>query len=225
MDVKEHFADYACNKFKQEGVESMVINLPYASGCDYHIVNEYGSCGIQRKDSMAEICGTPVCKDHDSAMEELKHNILPRLINFTDNPILLVEESHAIGEKGYLFRKEDRVWVETGMHSSSYYGFLESVRSMGINVVCTRNLDASLWFMISMHNYLGKHRYPKPKKSYSDEEIATGMLCCVPTIGEKRARKALAEYSIRDLATIQKQIPGLTEKQSERLRSVLRWKY
>ena len=135
------------------GVDAEVATLPYASGCDYLIANTCGSCGIQRKDSMAELV---------VQMEELQHDILPRLCTFTDNPVLLVEESHTIGDRGYLFRKDNtkKVWIETGMHCSSYYGFLETVRNTGIDVVCTRNLDQSLWYMASLHGYLASNHFP-----------------------------------------------------------------
>lgn len=175
---------------------------------------------------MAELCGPPVSKtkDHKSAMEELLHDTLPRLSIFTDNPVLLVEESHIIGERGYLFRKHQNHWVETGMHSSSYYGFLETARNLGVDVVCTRNLDASIWYMISMHGYLGKHHYPKHAKMFTDGQRAMGMLCCVPKIGEKRAAQALGSgKSISEIATA-KSVKGLTENQLEKIQKVLKWK-
>jgi len=158
-------------------------------------------------------------------MEELQHDILPRLCTFTDNPILLVEESHTIGDRGYLFRKDNtkKVWIETGMHCSSYYGFLGTVRNTGIDVVCTRNLDQSLWYMVSMHGYLASNHYPRHAKSFKPEQQAMGILCCIPGIGEKRAEKVLATHSIADLLTCG-QVDGLTGKQLQKVQKVLRYK-
>jgi hypothetical protein len=157
-------------------------------------------------------------------MTELQDDILPRLCNFTDNPILLIEESHTIGEAGYLFRKEGKMFVETGLHSKSYYGFLEMVRMQGIDVVTTRDLNASIWYMISMDNYLGKYHYPHHGKTFKIPNQAIGMISCVPGIGEKRARATLAHQSIRDICKSKGGIEGLTEKQSEKMRRCLEWK-
>lgn len=225
IDIKEHFAEYAKAKFAENDVHSDIINLPQSTGCDYLITGTYGSCGIQRKDSIAEICGTPVSKTKKfkSAMDELLHDILPRLSSFTDNPVLLVEESHILGERGYLFRRNGKHWVETGMHCSSYYGFLETVRNMGVDVVCTRNLDASLWYMISMHGYLERCHYPKHSKMFTTGQQAMGMLCCVPKIGEKRAMQALGAKSIAEMVN-SKTVPGLTDIQVRNLQKVLKWK-
>lgn len=175
---------------------------------------------------MAEICSATTVsktKKFKSAMEELLHDILPNLAAFTDNPILLVEESHILGERGYLFRRDRNHWVETGMHCSSYYGFLETVRNLGIDVVCTRNLDASIWYMISMHGYLGRMHYPKHLKMFTAGQQALGMLCCVPTVGEKRAMQALGEKSIVEIA-MSKTVAGLTDTQLGKVKKVLQWK-
>lgn len=157
-------------------------------------------------------------------MEELRTDILPRLCTFTDNPVLLVEESHQIGDRGYLFRKDERskMFVETELHATSYFGFLESARMIGINVVCTRSLDQSIWYMISMDGYLSREHYPKPLKSYKPHQQALGMLCCVPGIGIKRATAALQERSIDEMC--RKECTGLTKGQQEKIRNVLRTK-
>lgn len=164
-------------------------------------------------------------KELASQMNDLQEDTLPRLIAFTENPILLVEEDFTIGEMGNLFRKDStaKLWIETGLHSSSYYGFLESCRSRGVDVVCTRNLDQSIWYMAAMHGYLGHHHYPKHRKLYKPYQQAMGMLCCVPGIGEKRAEKVLESNSVEDICSAEK-IDGLTEKQLKKIQMVLRWK-
>lgn len=197
------------------GIESEIITLPYSTGCDYIISNIFGSCGIQRKSAMKELV---------IQMDDLSTDILPRLASFTDNPVLLVEEDFVIGEMGSLFRKDStsNMWVETGMRAASYYGFLESCRMKGIDVVCTRSLDQSIWYMASMHKYLSHNQYPKHRKFYKPYEQAVGMLCCVPGIGEKRAVKILEHNSIADL--LQPGVAeGLTEKQLKKIQDVLRW--
>ena len=211
IDTREQNGDFIKQKFDAAGVESEIATLPYASGCDYLIAQSHGSCGIQRKDSTKELIGQ---------MEELRTDILPRLISYTDNPVLLVEESHQIGEAGYLFRRENGAYVETGLHSSAYYGFLESTRMTGVDVVCTRDLNASIWYMIAMDGYLSRQHYPKPLKSYKPHQSALGMLCCVPTIGAKRAEKALSALSIKEMIHVN-EIEGLTKIQTQKLKKVL----
>lgn len=225
MDSREHYGSYVVEKFNKAGIDAEIATLPQSSGADYVIANTYGSCSVQRKDSMAEICGTPVSDKYKSAMEELLIGILPRLSSFTNNPILLVEESHVIGEMGYLFRKQDNHWVETGMHCSSYYGFLETVRMQGVDVVCTRNFDASIWYLISMHGYLGRCHYPKHKKMFKTGQQAIGILCSVPGIGERKAEKILQRYSIQELLEVDaSDVKELTPKQLSGIRKVFSWR-
>jgi ERCC4-type nuclease len=226
IDSREQTGEYMKSKFDSIGVESEVCCLPYQSGADYYISQTYGSCGVQRKNSMAEICGTPVSDKFNSAMEELIHGIIPRLISYTDNPILLVEESHMIGDDGYLFRKEGSMYKETQMHSSSYYGFLETCRMMGVNVVCVRatpDLMPTIYYLAAMDGYLAKQHYPKHLKSFKIEQQCLGMLAGIPGIGIKRAEKALIGNSIKDLMMMQK-VNGLTEKQLEKVKKVLCWR-
>ncbi len=197
--------------FELHGVESEIATLPYASGCDYLISNTCGTCGIQRKDSVKELI---------IQMEELRYDILPRLIDFTDNPVLLVEESHIIGDDGYLFRRDGSVYLETGMHSKSYYGFLETVRMMGVDVVCTRNLDASIWYMIAMDGYLSNEHYPKHLKSFKPHQSALGMLACIPKVGMKRATKALESKSLIEMYRSVK-VDGLTDTMLKKLKQTM----
>lgn len=198
------------------GIESEITTLPYPTGCDYFIVNTCGSCGIQRKDAMKELAGQ---------MPELRDDILPRLISFTENPVLLVEEDFTIGQMGNLFRRDPttKLWMETGLHSLAYYGFLESVRMMGVDVVCTRNLEQSIWYMASMDSYLSTTHYPKHQKSYKPYSQALGILCSINGIGKKRAEQFLQHHSVSDALTMSK-CEGLTAKQLEKLKNILRWK-
>jgi hypothetical protein len=177
---------------------------------------------------MKEICcGKPVSDKFESAMEELRLDILPRLATYTDNPILLVEESHKIGESGSLFRKSDSMYVETGMTASSYYGFLESVRQMGIDVVtlqATGDLYPTIWYLASMDGYLSREHYPKHIKSFKPHQQALGILCCVPGIGQKRATAALEKNCIRDMVrdlVWKDEIEGLTKTMTAKLKKAM----
>jgi hypothetical protein len=159
-------------------------------------------------------------------MDELRTDILPRLITYTDNPVLLVEESHRIGEMGNLFRKEGSLYKETGTTATSYYGFLESIRMMGVDVVTVQaatDLMPTIWYLAAIDGFLSRDHYPKHLKSFKPNQMALGMLCCVPGIGMKRAAKALEGNSIKDIATKTK-IEGLTIKQHQKIKRVLEWK-
>ncbi len=154
-------------------------------------------------------------------MDELLYETLPALKNFSDNPCLLLEENYGITKDGYLYNRNDS--RETQMLATSYFGYLETIRKMGIDVYCMRDLNQSIWWLISMHNYLGKEHFPKHTKYFSLQEQAVGMLTAVPTIGDARAAKALQKSSIRGMCG-RKQIDGLTGKQVEKLQKVLQWK-
>lgn len=201
------------------GIESEMFTFPQYTGCDYMIANTFGTCCIQRKVAPAELSGKTL--SGISKMEDIINNILPRLTSFGDNPSFLVEESFSIDESGYLTdRNSGR---SSQMLATSYFGFLETIRKMGVDVYCTRDLNSSIYWMAAMHGYLEKHHYPKHRKYFSVEEQAVGALCCVPTIGEKRAVKALSGSSIGQMYR-KKNVPGLTEKMNERLQKMLQWK-
>lgn len=176
---------------------------------------------------MKEICGNQVTGRYKSAMEELLVDILPRLITYTDNPILLVEESHKIGEGGSLFRRENGMYVESGMTAPSYYGFLETVRMMGVDVVtiqATGDLYPTIWYLASMDGYLSREHYPKHIKSFKPHQQALGILCCVPGIGQKRATAALEKNCIRDMVrdlVWKDEIEGLTKTMTLKLKKAM----
>jgi hypothetical protein len=174
---------------------------------------------------MKEINGKPVSDKYVSAMEELRIEILPNLRSFCDNPVLLVEESHRFGENGSLFRKEGKMFVETGLHASSYYGFLESVRMMGVDVVtvpATPDMLPTIWYLASMDGYLSREHYPKHRKHFDVRQQALGALCCVPGIGEKRAVAALENASLAGIANATR-VEGLTVTQTEKVQKMLRY--
>ncbi len=225
VDTREQNGEYFKKVFDKAGIESDICTLPQSSGADYFISNTYGCAAIQRKDSMKEINGKPVSDKYVSAMEELRLGILPRLRDFCDNPVLLVEESHKFGENGSLYRKENKMLVETGLHASSYYGFLESVRMMGVDVVtvpATPDMLPTIWYLISMDGYLSREHYPKHAKHFDVRQQALGALCCVPGIGEKRAVAALEHASLAGIANATK-VEGLTEKQTDKVQKMLRY--
>lgn len=181
------------------------------TGSDYIISGDKDTVAIQRK---------VACSEFISEIDEILDEIAPRMLGYCEHPILLVEENFEITRDGYMQNRQ--TGRSSDMLITSYYGILETIRKMGIDVQCTRDLNSSIWWMIAMHGYLAKNHYPKHTKYHSIEEQAVGMLMAVPGIGNARAEKALAKNSIRNMASLKK-IPGLTEPQSRKLNEVLRW--
>jgi hypothetical protein len=156
-----------------------------------------------------------------SELDQIMHEIVPALKNFSEHSILLLEENFGITKDGFLFNRNDN--RETEFRATSYYGYLETIRKMGVDIITTRDLNATIWYLIAMHGYLGKEHYPKHKKYFNDKEIAVGMLTAIPGLGDIRASKALQDRSIRGMIGMTK-ITGLTGKQSERLNRVVGWR-
>lgn len=211
VDSREHNAQHFVNRFTAAGIDSEIVCFPQNTGCDFLITNEKGSCAIQRKVVVSEMI---------TELDEIMHDIAPRLKNFSDNPCFLFEENFSISKDGYL--QDRNTGRPTELLITSYYGYLETLRKMGLDVYCTRDLNASTWWLTAMHGYLAKNHYPVHTKYFSEREQATGMLMVVPGIGEARAEKALKQNSIRGMSGM-KVITGLTEVQSRKLGGVLRW--
>lgn len=212
IDSREQNAPYISKQFSKAGIESEILCLPTDTGSDYLITNTHGTCAIQRKVVVSEMI---------TELDEIMFETAPHLKNFSENPVLLLEENFGISPEGYLYNRQDS--RETEMLVTSYYGYLETIRKMGVDVVTTRDLASSVWWMISMHGYLAKEHFPKHRKYFSEKEVAIGMLTAIPGIGDIRATKALQHTSIRGMCGM-KQITGLTAKQSEKLGKILRWK-
>ena len=212
IDINEKNAPYISKRLTEQGIDNDITHLPQPTGTDYIVANTYGSCCIQRK---------VVCSEMNGQLDEIMFDIIPRMKNFSDNPVFLAEENYGISQDGYLFNRADN--RPTEMLAKSYFGYLETIRKMGIDVVTTRGLNETIWYLVSMHGYLGKEHYPKHVKYFSDKEIAVGMLTAIPGIGDVRASKALEGTSIRGMMGL-KHITGLTQKQSERLSRVVGYK-
>lgn len=212
IDSREKNGPYFERQFKEAGIDADIICWPTETGCDYFITNTYGSIAVQRKIAVSELI---------SELDQILYETIPALKNFSDNPILVVEENFGISKDGYLFNRNDN--RPTEFKATSYYGYLETVRKAGVEVITTRDLNQSLYWMVAMNGYLAKEHYPHHKKSFSDKECAVGMLSTVPGIGEIRASKALSHNSIRGMIGM-KQIEGLTQKQSERLSKIVHFR-
>jgi len=156
---------------------------------DYLIANGSQSIGVQRK----------TCNEVFKQMDDIRGDVIPSLMDLTENPILLIEENFTVGKDGHMYRKQNGFLLEVGISAASYYNFLNSIRKMGCEVVCTRNLDQSIWWMISTHRYIAEEHYPKMKKGFGHPAQAVGMLCCVNNFGITTTRKLLSEYSIKML--------------------------
>ncbi len=212
VDTREHNQAYILKFMMAKGIEAESFTFPQTSGADYLITAKEGSCAIQRKVVVSEMIGE---------LDEIMYQIIPRLKNFTDHPILLLEENFGISKEGYLYNKADN--RETQFLATSYYGYLETIRKIGVDVVTTRDLNSSIWWMIAMHGYLEKNHYPKHTKYHSVEEQAVGLLSVIPGVGEERAKKALKHSSIRGMVGM-KSVKGLTGPQCEKLQKVLQWR-
>lgn len=212
IDSRERNSYHIVKFLTSKNVESDIICWPTETGCDFLIVNTKGSVAVQRKVAVSELI---------SELDITMNETIPALKAFNDNPVLLIEDNTGINKEGYLYNRE--TGRETEMLATAYYGYLETIRKSGVEVVMTRDLNASLWWMLSVHNYLEKNHYPKHRKYFTEQEQAMGMLMCVPGIGEKRAEKALMQNSIRGMSGMKK-VNGLTDKQSERLGNILRWR-
>jgi len=212
IDNREHNAPYIKRRFDEVGIDSDITCLPQETGSDYLISSTFGSVAVQRK---------VACSEMISELDEIMFEILPRMKNFSDNPVLLIEENYGISKSGYLYNKTDN--RETEMLATSYFGYLETIRKMGVGVITTRGLNESIWYLISLHGYLSKEHYPKHKKTFSDKECAIGILSTVPGIGDVRASKALEHNSIRGMIGM-KRIESLTQKQSDRLMKIFHWR-
>lgn len=212
IDTREQNGPYIQRRLIAAGIETEIVTLSTETGSDYIISGDKDTIAVQRK---------VVCSELISELDEILNDIAPRLVSFGDNPCFLVEENFEITEDGYLQNRQ--TGYPTAMLATSYYGVLETLRKMGVGVYTTRDLNASIWWMIAMHGYLGKNHYPKCKKGYSVHEQAVGMLTAVPGLGEVRAEKALKQNSIRSMTNLKK-IPGLTEPQSRKLKEAMRWR-
>lgn len=211
-DSREQNGPYAVKFFKSHGIDSEIVTMSTDTGSDYFITALKDSAAIQRK---------VVCSELLSELDITLNETIPHLKNFTDNPIFLVEENYQINDDGYLMNRNNS--RESQMLATSYFGYLETIRKMGVEVVMTRDYSESLWYMLSLHNYMEKEHFPKHVKGFKPRESAIGMLSCVSKVGEKRAEKALRKQSMYEMVKAG-HVDGFTEKQNESWRGVMYWK-
>ena len=189
VDSREHNKEYIVGKFKEHGgIESMITCLSYSM--DYLIMGNACSVGIQRKSGSKEI---------PQQMKALKEDILPALKELTDNPVLLIEEDFHIGQDGIFYRRQDGMLYPTSLNTKSYFNFIHSTKLSGVDVVTTRNLDASIWWMIATGLWVENNHYPKQKKKYLPSMQAVGALCCCNGFGQTKSEKLLSQYSLGEL--------------------------
>jgi hypothetical protein len=160
-------------------------------------------------------------------MQDIREDVIPALMGLTENPILLVEEEFQIDNHGMMYRKEGNFMKPASVSARQYYNFLESVRNMGCSVVCTRNLDQSIWWMYATHSYVHEEHYPKPKKRYGVDMQALGALCCFNGIGSSTAKKVLQKHSLKELAamTDRELVKIITVNQTKNFRNVIEVKH
>lgn len=211
IDSREQNAPYIQKRLVESDIDTEIVTLSTETGSDYIISGEKDTVAVQRK---------VVCSEFISEIDEIMNEIAPRLLGYCEHPVFLIEENFEITKDGYLQNRQNGRHSE--MLATSYYGILETLRKMGIDVQCTRDLNSSIWWMISLHGYLNKNHYPKHKKCFSVQEQAVAMMTLIPGIGTTRAEKALQKNSIRVMSGMKK-VPGLTDAQSRKLGEVLRW--
>jgi ERCC4-type nuclease len=187
IDTREQYKEFVEQFLKQQEIPNQILTL--AKGMDYMITGDEGTVGIQRK-TFGEMC---------SQMPYISDEIIPALMELTENPILLIEEDFKIGNGGLMWRKEGNFLKETSITAFMYFNFLNRIRSMGCDVVITASLTDSCWWMLAMQSWLDKKHYPKPKKRYGADMQALGILCCINNFGTSKGTKLLKEYTIREL--------------------------
>jgi len=210
IDSREQKQDYIESRLQDSGVECTISCL--AHGMDYLIVGTNGSIGVQRK-TFPEVA---------TQMPEIREDIIPSLMDLTDYSVLLVEETFRIDEQGMMWRKEGNYLKPAQLSARQYYNFLQSIRQMGCEVVTTRELDQSIWWMYSVHSYVHEEHYPKQKKRYGVDMQAMGALCCVNGIGVSTAKKILTAHTLQELIVMDDKglLNVMSVKQAQTFRKV-----
>lgn len=188
IDTREQKKEYI-QKYLQDigGINTTISCLTH--GIDYLIINGNQSIGVQRKTS----------DEIFQQMQAIQTDIIPALSELTDAPVLLIEEQFHVDRNGHMYRKMNGFLHEVGLTATSYYNFINSIRLLGCEVVCTRNLEQSIWWMASTFFYIGKEHYPKQKKGHNHSMQAIGALCCINNFGITSSKKLLKDYTIKDL--------------------------
>jgi hypothetical protein len=188
LDTREQKKEYV-QKYLQDigGINTSITCLSH--GADYLIINGNQSIGVQRKTS----------DEIFQQMQAIQTDIIPALQELTDAPVLLIEEQFHVDRNGHMYRRMNGFLHEVGLTATSYYNFINSIRLLGCEVVCTRNLEQSIWWMASTFFYIGKEHYPKQKKGHNHAMQAIGALCCINNFGITSSKKLLKDYTIKDL--------------------------
>ena len=188
IDTREQKREYIQNYLIGIGITNVTISC-LSHGADYMIINGKQCIGVQRKTS----------DEIFQQMQAIQTDIIPALSDMTDTPVLLIEEQFQIGRDGHMYRRQNGFLHEVGLTAISYYNFINSIRLMGCEVVCTRNLDQSIWWMASTFSYIGKEHYPKQKKGHNHMMQAVGALCCINNFGVTSSKKLLKDYTMKEL--------------------------
>lgn len=188
IDTREQHRDYISNVFESNNVKHCISGLSH--GMDYMLVGKATDVGIQRKSGSAEI---------PKQMKALRHDILPALKQLTTNPILLIEEDFVIGQDGQFYRRQDSMLRSIDLDVEAYFNFIHSIKKIGVDVVTTRNLDASIWWLIATHRYIQQHHYPKVDKLYEPKMQAVGCLCAINSFGQSTSKRLLKSYTLKQL--------------------------
>jgi hypothetical protein len=187
IDTREQEREFIETRLNALNIDTTITCLEH--GMDYMIVGTYDVVGVQRK-TFPEIC---------TQMQEIREDIIPALMDLTESAVLLVEEYFQIDNQGMMWRKEGNYLKPANISARMYYNFLQSMRQMGCDIVVTRELANSIWWMYGLHSYIHEFHYPKQKKRYGAEMQALGALCCINNFGPTIGKKLLKDHTIHEL--------------------------
>jgi hypothetical protein len=188
IDTREHEWEFIEMRLQALGVDTAVTCLEH--GVDYLIMGTRDTVSVQRK-TFPEIC---------TQMQDIREDVIPAMMDASpDSSVLLVEEYFTIDNKGMMWRKEGNFMKPANISARMYYNFLQSIRLMGCDVVVTKNLEHSIWWMNAIHTYVHNEHYPKQKKRYGANMQAVGALCAVNSFGITASKKVLEKHTISEL--------------------------
>jgi len=187
IDTREHEWEFIEMRLQALGIETFVTCLEH--GTDYMIMGTHDTIEVQRK-TFPEIC---------TQMQEIREDLVPCMLNRTESAVLLIEEYFTIDNNGMMWRKEGNFMKPANISARMYYNFLQSIRMMGCDVVITKNLEHSIWWMNATQNYINTEHYPKQKKRYGADMQALGALCAINSFGITASKKVLEKHTISEM--------------------------
>lgn len=219
IDSRERFSDIALKVFTLRDIQAIINVIPGAENptedfyTDYLITSDDPdwpeSVAIQRK-TVSEVL---------SQMEEIRTRS-HKMLNLAKHAVLIIENRDSIrfSEEGNMTVKRNYITVEVSQNDLSFFGFIDSLKADGIDVIETQSYRETLCRLSVIHHRIQQLHYPKRPVGYSPLEQAIGCLCCAKGVGEKTAKAILEQGSIKDY--IAHYALGLSSKQYESLKEM-----